>query len=251
MASAYKGVAVNLDQYTNIYGSDAGDVNSAMISVTRLADIARSTKARIGNAELTGMAFDYGLPAGGADARRLWFFVSHLDQILWSYDPRSGAYLRSQDNADGKTFIQATDRLTGEPLTFENVIVLFANHRYCTETAFDLDLMYIDKGKALAFRDGKMYPISWTTKNTEYERTTGKVRPIRFLDASGSPYPLKPGQTWVHIVPLNTPYWETGDTMDLYRLLNNKEPGSGNWAMRFYTENMEFDSAVCDQIRSQ
>lgn len=251
MASAYSGVAQNLEEFTNIYGDDAGDVNSAMISVNKLADIARANKARLGNAELTGMAFDHGVPAGGSPAQRLWYMVSYLDQILWKYDEESGAYHRFQDNADGKTFIEASDRLTGEPLTFENLVVLFVNHRYCKEQAFDLDLMYIDRQSALAFRDGKMYPIYWSTKNTEYELTTGKLRPIRFLDADGNPFPLKPGQTWVHIVPTNTRYWETEDTMDLYQLLNNQKPGSGNWAMRFYPENMEYDVAVCEQIRPQ
>lgn len=249
MASAYSGVAQNLGDYANVFGKDANDVNSAMISVTKLADIARSNKARLGDAELTGMAFDWGVPAGGAPAPRFWLMVSYLDQILWKFDPQSGAYHRYQDNADGKTFIQAVDRLNGQPLTYENVIVLFVNHRYCKEWAFDLDIMYIDQQKALAFRDGKMYPIYWSTKNTQYELQTGKVRPIRFIDANGDPFPLKPGQTWVHIVPLNTPYWETEDTMDLYRLLNNREPGSGNWAMRFYSDLMEYDVKVCEQIR--
>jgi hypothetical protein len=251
MASAYSGVAQNLEEFTNVFGEDAGDVNSAMISVSKLADIARSNQARLGNAELTGMAFDRGVPAGGAAAERFWLMVSYLDQILWKFDPASGAYQRYQDNADGKTFIQAVDRLNDEPLTYENVIVLFVNHRYCKEHAFDIDLMYIDKQPALAFRDGKMYKIFWSTKNTEYELKTGKVRPIRFMDATGNPFALKPGQTWVHIVPLNTPYWETEDTMDLYKLLNNREPASGNWAMRFYPEMMEYDVKVCEQIRPQ
>ncbi|NPV76411.1 MAG: DUF3048 domain-containing protein [Anaerolineae bacterium] len=251
MASAYSGVAQNLGDYTNVFGEDANDVNSAMISVTKLADIARSNKARLGDAELTGMAFDWGVPMGGAPAPRFWLMVSYLDQILWKFDPQSGAYHRYQDNADGKTFIQAVDRLNGQPLTYENVIVLFVNHRYCKEWAFDLDIMYIDRQKALAFRDGKMFPIYWSTKNSQYELQTGKVRPIRFIDANGNPFPLKPGQTWVHIVPLNTPYWETEGTMDLYRLLNNREPGSGNWAMRFYSDLMEYDVKVCEQIRAK
>ncbi|MCC6146709.1 MAG: DUF3048 C-terminal domain-containing protein [Anaerolineaceae bacterium] len=251
MASAYSGVAKNLGKFTNIFGEDAEDVNSAMISASKLADIARSNQTRLGNAELTGMVFDQSASTGGAAAGRFWLMVSYLDQILWKFDPASGAYHRFQDNADGKTFIQAVDRLNDEPLTYENVIVLFVNHRYCKEHAFDLDLMYIDKQPALAFRDGRMYKIFWSTKNTEYELKTGKVRPIRFLDASGDPFPLKPGQTWVHIIPLNTPYWETEETMDLYRLLNNKESGTGNWAMRFYPNLMEYDVSVCEQIRSQ
>lgn len=249
MASAYSGVTQNLGEHTNIFGSDEGDINSAMISVSKLADIARANKARLGNAELTGMAFDPAAPAGGKPAQRFWLMYNAIDQILWKYDAESGTYHRYQDNADGVNFVQAVDRLNGEALTYENVVVLFVNHRYCTESAFDLDIMYVDRQKGLAFRDGKLHEIYWTTKNGEYEKKTGKVRPIRFIDANGNPFPLKPGQSWVHIVPIGTPYWETEDTMDLYHLLNNRQPGSGNWAMRFYPNLMVYDVKVCEKLR--
>jgi hypothetical protein len=143
----------------------------------------------------------------------------------------------------------ATDRLNGDPLTYENVILLFANHRYCTQTAFDVDLMYVNRAPAILFRDGKMYPIYWTTKNGEYERTTGKLRPIRFIDEKGDPFPLKPGQTWVHLAPLNTTAWESVDSDVLFDLLNKKEEGSGVWVSRFYSSLMVFDQGVCNTLR--
>jgi len=251
MASAYSGVAQNLGEYTNYFGSDTDNINSAMISVTRLEDIARASKFRVQPSSISVMRFDSTIPEGGKAAPRFWFMYNAYDQIIWRYDPVSGAYHRYQDQADGKTFVQAIDRLTGEPLTFENVVVLFANHRACTEYAFDVDLMYIDRGKALLFRDGKMYEIFWTTKNEDYEKTTGRVRPIRFTDAEGQPFPFKPGQTWVHLVPLTTPYWETADTEVLFDLLNKSQPGSGNWAMRFYASSMIEDQSVCEAIRKR
>ncbi len=84
----------------------------------------------------------------------MWYIYNAVDQIIWQYNEGSQAYNRYQDNADGKTFIRATDRLNSEPLTYENVIILTANHRACTETAFDIDLMYIDRLPAVLFRDG-------------------------------------------------------------------------------------------------
>ena len=249
MASAWKGVAANLGSANNVFGSDSDDINSAMIPVTKLEDIAKSSQDELGAASLTGMTFDPVAPAGGKDAQTFWMIYNAFDMVKWDYDGDLGSYLRYQDKADGTTFVQATDRLNGDPLTYENIILLFTNHRYCTEYAYDMDLMYVNKAPAVFFRDGKMYNIYWTTKNEEYEKTTGKVRPIRFIDENGDPFPFKPGQTWVHLVPYNTPYWESIDSDVLFDLLNKPEEGSGVWVSRFYSSRMIFDQAVCDEIR--
>jgi hypothetical protein len=248
-ASAWKGIAKNLNCVTNILGADAGDINSAMISVTRLEEIAKTCQDELGSASLTGMTFDPVAPAGGKEGQTFWMIYNANDMVKWDYNEAAGSYLRYQDNADGKTFIKATDRLNDEALTYENIVLLFANHRYCTEYAFDVDLMYVNRSPALLFRDGKVYNIYWTTKNEGYELTTGKVRPIRFMDENGDPFPFKPGQTWIHLVPYNTPYWESPDSDALFDLLNKKEEGSGVWVSRFYKSWMVFDQAVCDQIR--
>ena len=265
MASAYKGVAANLSQHSSIFGSDGDDVNSAMIPVTKLEDIARDNQKKLEPAALSGVEFETQAPEGGSAADQFWFIYNAVDQIVWKYDAGPGSYLRYQDNADGKTFVRASDRLNGADLTMENVVVLFANHRACTEVAFDIDLKYIDRSPALLFRDGQVYKIYWTTRNEEYEKTTGKLRPIRFIDEKGNSFPLKPGQTWIHLVPLGTPYWEAPDfeTVSLnsspwvsqnpqgllYNLLNKEEPGSGNWVARYYASLINYDEAVCEQLR--
>jgi hypothetical protein len=251
MASAWKGVAANLNSFSDIFGSDNSNINSAMINVTQLSSIAQSNQKRLGDTALNGNEFDPQQVSGGKTANSVWMMWSMADQVFWRYDPTSGAYLRWQDNADGKTYTQATDRLTGKPLAFDNVVFLFANHRECTDTAFQVDLMYINKMKAEIFRDGKMYDAYWTTASGQYEVQTGKLRPIRFIDANGNPFPLKPGQTWVEIVPTGTPYWETVDSTNYLDLLNQKQPGSGNWAFRFFASQMVMDQKVCDQIRNQ
>jgi len=265
MSSAYKGVAANLNQHTNIFGSDQDDINSALIPVNQLETIAQSTQKQLGDAALSGMVFDANAPEGGKQIDRLWFIYNAIDMILWQYDPAIESFRRYQDQADGKTFNQFTDRLNGDPLTYENIILLYANHHGCTETAYDIDLMYINRAPAVLLRDGKAYNIYWTTANGEYERTTGKLRPIRFIDADGNPFPLKPGQTWVYLLPTGTPSWEAPNKEDipvntpqwvapnaqalLYNLLNNKEPGSGNWVTRFYASMITYDKAVCDKIK--
>lgn len=235
MASAWSGVAANLSEYTNVFGSDSSDINSAMVKVTDLQKIAEKNQPALsGKANLDAYRFDPQPPAGGRDGRALWLAYNYLNQIFWRFDASNGAYHRYQDEADGKTFRLMTDRLTGAPLTYENVVVLFVKHTARAETLIDMDLMYQNPQKALIFRDGKMYEAFWTTRNEGYEKTTGRLRPIRFVDAQGNPFALKPGQTWVEFVPTYSPYYETVDSELYSDLAGKQQPGSGIWAVRFY-----------------
>ena len=220
MASASNEVRTQLAGSTNIYGSDSEDINSALIDVTKLQTIAQAnSKGKTHN--LTGNLFSQTAPKGGQNATNLWVFYAYLNQILWEYDPVSGAYLRSQDKADGSgKFYPSTDRLTGEQLAFENVIILYVKHNVLNgaRTLIDLDLFHTTN-RAYLFRDGMVYPIYWSTLSGDYEKQTGLLRPIRFVDSEGKPFPLKPGQTWVEIV-------------DVTATMVEKEPGL--WKARFY-----------------
>jgi hypothetical protein len=219
MASASAEVRSQLGGATNIFGSDSGNINSALIDVTRLHSIAEANASRKPN--LTGNLFEAAAPKGGKAAPRAWIFYSWLNQIQWTYDQASGAYLRQQDNADGSgKWTQATDRINGEPLAFENVIVLFARHSALNRagTLIDVDLLHTTN-YAYLFRDGQVYPLRWSTVNGEYEKKTGLLRPIRVVDAQSQPFPLKPGSTWVEIVDVTTTVQEL-------------QPGS--WKFRFY-----------------
>lgn len=234
MASGSSSVVPSLNQYTNVFGSDADNVNSALIDVTKLEQIAQRNQKRLGDLSLQGLAFNADAPRGGVKGERIWLKYAYLNQVNWLYDQKSGAYNRYQDHADGTTFDLITDRLNGDALTFENVVVLFAPHEVVRPTIIDINLMYMKKMPALLFRDGQMYKIYWTTISEEYERSTGNLRPIRFMDAEGNPFPLKPGQTWVEIVQQFTPYYEVPDSQVYYDLANKKEPGSGVWAIKWY-----------------
>jgi len=236
MASAYSKVAAQLDEYVNVFGSDTMDVNSALIPVDRLEDIARANQEELGEFNLSGMAFDAQPPAQGKTAHSLWVFYAYKNQVFWRYNDEDGSFHRWQDNADGSTFIEQTDRLNGEPLTYENVIVLFADHEVENTYLIDINLLYVKKGKALLFRDGLMQEIFWTTKSEEYEQTTGDFRPIRFIDAEGNPVLLKPGQTWVEIVPGYTVYWETVNSEKYNQLVAGRSKGSGYWGLYFDLE---------------
>jgi hypothetical protein len=220
MASASAEVQDSTSNSTNIYGSDSADINSALIDVSQLEALAKAN-AKTQAANLTGNTFNINSPEGGQTAEELWVFYNFYNQVQWTYDRASGKYLRFQDKADGSgNFYPATDRLTGEQLAFENVIVLSVKHEVLNsaKTLIDFDLLYT-KGDAYLLRDGKVYPIYWSTIGDQYEKETGLLRPIRFTNRNGEPIPLKPGSSWVEVVDVTTTFSEI-------------EPGS--WKARFY-----------------
>ncbi|MGB8253345.1 MAG: DUF3048 C-terminal domain-containing protein [Anaerolineaceae bacterium] len=230
MASADKKVRAQLSGTTNIFGSDSNDINSAMINVSQLMDIAEETKKPVTIELLSGNLFSDVVPSEGVPANKLWVFYNALDQVLWEYQPDLGGYYRYQDNADesGK-YTLAMDAFTGQPLLYENVIVLFAEHEFKKQTQINIQLDFITQGKALLFRDGLMFKIYWTTRSDEFEQTTGLLRPIRYTNYHDEAFPLKPGQTWIHLVDINHRYWEADPARPFEDLA-----GSAFWSVRFY-----------------
>ncbi len=239
IASASTRVLPHLSEYFIVQNSDQEDVNRALLPVSELQQLAVDFKERLGTPHLLGLRFDPQPPAGGEKGQRIWLPFHLTNQVIWRYDEVSHSYLRYQDDGTGKNFTQMIDRLNGEPLAFENVVILFAPHHYYDETLFNIDLMYITRLPALLFRDGRVYSVYWTTGNQEYEHTTGRLRPIRFVDAEGQPFPLRPGQTWVELVPQYAAYNETLDSENYKTLMGKPQPGSGNWAVHFYVPEFE------------
>ncbi|MDX9866172.1 MAG: DUF3048 domain-containing protein, partial [Anaerolineaceae bacterium] len=232
--SASSLVMPHLEERNIVFGVEgAEDPNTAFISPEELKTIAADTVTRRGKPALTGLRFDPQPPDGGKPAERIWVPYHYTDQVFWEYDKERGTYLRLQGDQAGERVLPFEDKLTGMPLTKENVVVLFAQHRFFTPTFFDIDLVYISRLPALIFRDGNMYEAYWTTANEAYERTTGRLRPIRFIDGEGNPFPLKNGRTWVMIVPQFTAYNETVESFVYGELQAGNEPGSATWAIHF------------------
>lgn len=161
-------------------------------------------------------------PTGGTDASRLDVFHAWLNQSAWVYDPIYQSWWRYVDNADPDTagiVHPEVDRLTNRQLHFENVIVLFAEHEVISPTNLRIRMEHDRVGNAMFFRDGKKYDIRWSTVSTEEQIETGQRRPIQFLYPDNiTPFPLKPGHTWVLVV---TP------------LTAVTEQSAGSWLLQF------------------
>lgn len=235
MSSAWKGIASSLSGSTSVYGDDSSDINSAVVDVDKLIDLAKSRAESYSgsNFNLEGMEFSETPLEDGQPADKVWIFYSALNQVQWRYEEDQGAYVRYDITTDGTDeFVMATDRLTGEPLSKENVIVIFAEHDYQAPTLIDINFKNRPPTKALLFRDGEMYKIFWTTKYGDYEKETGLLRPMRFVDADGNPVALKPGQTWISVVSLASYYAESAISETPFYPVVRQE-GTGLWLVRY------------------
>lgn len=147
---------------------------------------------------LNGMAFDPDAPEGGEDGQQATILYSSANRGEWRFDEDSGLYLRwieDPDTADLE-MIPLVDRNTEEQLAFSNVVVLFASYTEFTASMHDVDIWNSTGQRAVVFRDGQAYDITWSTPD--------KNQPIQFIDESGEIFRLKPGNTWVAIFGVNS-----------------------------------------------
>ena len=117
----------------------------------------------------------------------------------WTYDAASGRWKRATAG------VAQTDYLTGDPLTAANIIIVYAHH---VETDFweqmsdkygwihSIEIQLWGTGPALVFRDGVMQNGYWERIERDHMLT--------FWVSEGHPIPLKPGNTWFQMVPLDT-----------------------------------------------
>ena len=218
-ASAAWDIGQMLDTCQIVYGVDKTTPNSALLPVRRLRQLAEGNFNPKQPVNYSGNLFSDEVPEGGKPASKVHVFYHAYTQSEWQYDPISRTYLRWTDLADGTgRLIPAADRLTQRQMSFENVIVVFAEHHRYRHNQLDIDFSLGQKNYAYLFRDGQVFKIYWSTENRDWEKKTGLVRPMHFIDSHGNPVALHPGRTWIHIV---TPFSSVTDQ------------GNGNWLINF------------------
>jgi hypothetical protein len=186
-----------LSQLTNRVGVlpvNSDDVNSAGLT---MEDLRTLPALPVDPAEHASLVFAMDVPGGGVPADRLVIIYNRFDQVGWEYSVEKGAYLRSQDQMDDTgILVPAVDRLTGEQLAFENVLILFANHHFENQagTILEIDLLNRTSEWGLLFRDGMQYPVYWSTRGGNLSLKTKE----------GEVLGLKPGRTFIEVVSLQS-----------------------------------------------
>ncbi len=170
-ASAAWDIGERLDACEIVYGVDKTTPNSALLPVRRLRELAEESLNPRQPVNYSGNVFSEEIPSGGQPAEKIKIFYHSYTQSGWQYDPVSQTYLRWTDLADGTgTLIPATDRLTQRQMSFENVIVVFAEHNRFRHNQLEINFRLGQKNIAYLFRDGQAFKIFWSTENREWEK---------------------------------------------------------------------------------
>jgi hypothetical protein len=142
---------------------------------------------------LQGMSFQEAPPAGDELGTIVSFVYADFSLTEWRYDPDTDKYLLWQDSEmdNGRITKSLTvDRNTGLPLSFDNIIIIFANYIQYTPSMHDIEVTYSSTYQsALFYRNGKMTYGTW--------HAADPVNPLIFQTLDGELMPLKPGQTWI------------------------------------------------------
>lgn len=149
-----------------------------------------------GKQNLDGLSFNPTIPEGGEEFNTVILRYTAKIYSKWEYDPAAGNYVRYQDavtdNGNGEEYGVLVDRVTNEPLTADNVVVVLVPQSYYPVKAEMLEYDLTGTGEAFLCRDGMVYEISWS-RATDTEM-------ISLIDANGNLVPLKPGNTWYQIM---------------------------------------------------
>jgi len=132
-----------------------------------------------------------------------YFEINYLRNVCtaeWTYDATSGRWQRKTAGVAHK------DYLTGETLTAANVVIVYASHvesDIWEEMIGDrgrwkhsIEIQLWGTGPVLVFRDGVVQNGYWERHERNHMLT--------FWVSEGHPIPLKPGNTWFQMVPLDT-----------------------------------------------
>jgi hypothetical protein len=113
--------------------------------------------------------------------------------ITWTYDAKSGRWLRALRGD------RQVDALTRQQIGASNVVVLYAHHQATliqedTGGSKSIEIQVWGEGPVRVFRDGREVGGKWIRN--------GELGHFEFLDVNGNKIPLKPGNTWIEVVPI-------------------------------------------------
>jgi hypothetical protein len=159
--------------------------------------------------DLSGLTFSSSAPAAGQPATHISIpFPTRTMHVDYRYDSATGLYLRWNG---GEPHLDAA---SGEQLTTTNVIVAYASHvdadfyeDYPRTNWPSVQIQLWGTGPMLLFRDGQVYEGLWARPERDDM--------LLLRDPTGQfPIPLKPGNTWVELVPVPGYKWSFEATWD-------------------------------------
>jgi hypothetical protein len=191
-AAAGRGEFVDVDEFTNAKAFERITTKqppyNAYTSTAKARDAAGDKVKADG--PIPALAYSTDAPKGGAPTATLTFpYPAATQRVTYTWD--SNAWKRVQAGQPTK------DGASGADVAPTNIVVIKTDITEIAGTADvtgapSLDFRSTGTGAALVLRDGVRIEGSWTRNGNEM---------FRFADASGSAITLRPGLTWIHIVP--------------------------------------------------
>ncbi|HZQ06899.1 MAG TPA: DUF3048 domain-containing protein [Anaerolineae bacterium] len=150
-------------------------------------------KGMLTNIPVPAFQFTSNVPSGGHTGNQVTVpYRPTLSDAVFTYDGQSKLYRRSIGTTPH------VDADTNQQLTTANVIVLYAPHETTTIVEDSLGSRSIKitisgSGNATILRDGQAFDVTWS-RNDPHALW-------QFTNANGQMIPLKPGNTWIEVVP--------------------------------------------------
>ena len=145
------------------------------------------------------MVFDPVPPAAGRAATRLRIDYGP-DLVQWDYDAETGQYRRTVNDEPHR------DANNGTQVTADNVVLIYAHHQedlsiveseWQGEKDFSIEIQIWTLGPVVVVRDGQAYDGYWQRWEEE------AMLSFWVDEAATTMIPLKPGNTWFQVVPLD------------------------------------------------
>ena len=147
---------------------------------------------------LKGWHFAATPPKDGTPAKEVYIPYPN-GAVTWRYNPDTGLYERFIDGAPH------VDANNGQQIAAANVIAFYAEHRK-TDIVEDslgntsINIVMKGEGPIQLFRDGVMVEGTWRRHDT--------AQLTEFYDKDGNPLALKPGPSWIELLPTNVPKYK-------------------------------------------
>jgi hypothetical protein len=193
--AATSGSFIDIDefQHADAFERVAGKVApyNAYTSGSKLRNAAGDAgRARV---DVPALQFDASVgKAVGKDTASLAVPYTGAGKVTYAFDAAAGLYHRTQG---GQT---TTDADAKKEVMPENVVVIKTEVKEIPGTADvtgapSVDFRATGTGAVVILREGKRFDGTWTRGGTSDM--------YKFADSAGVAIPLKPGLTWIHIVP--------------------------------------------------
>ncbi|TMG55508.1 MAG: DUF3048 domain-containing protein [Chloroflexi bacterium] len=207
-AGLYVGISPQLGQGNSFYRSNV-DGKVAPHNLFTSSDALRAATSDVGGGGAVDVPrWDFLAQAnhpatlggflGSVPARSLTVPYRADALVRYDYDANANVYLRYQSN--GARMVLEVDAANGAWIMPKNIVIIRTDV-WVTNVVDDaggapsLDMRLVGSGPASIFRDGLRQDGTWSRANL--------VDPFTFTNQYGHKIYLEPGQTWVHVLPMD------------------------------------------------